>query len=132
MISKNFQFVQDLDLGGTSITATGLRELVKQSKYLEKVCIMGCKKLNHSDDQILLKSKIACQGVDDVFRFHLLPEVMSSDLPPITKSVLKTRSTLGLNKVYKYLFKRLMQIKIDDLIRNDNDPNAIITEANIE
>ena len=127
-LSKNFEFIQDLDLGGTNITASGLKELVKNSKYLERVCIMGCKKLNHSDDQILLKSKIECQGVDDVFRFHLLPEVTSSDLPPITKSVLKTRSTLGLNKVYKYLLKRLMQIKIDDLIRNENDPNSVISE----
>ena len=68
---------------------------------------MGCKRLNNSDDQILLKHKIACKGVDDVFRFHLLPEATSNDLPQITKSVLKTRSTLGLNKVYKYLLRRL-------------------------
>ena len=80
----------------------------------------------------MLKHKITCQGVDDVFRFHLLPEVTSSDLPPITKSVLKTRSTLGLNKVYKYLFKRLMSFKIEDLIRNENDPHSVITDANID
>jgi hypothetical protein len=84
---------------------------------------MGCKKLNHSDDMILIKKQIHCEGVDDVFRFQLQPDVSSNDLPPITKSVLKTRSTLSLNKVYKYLFKRLMQIKIEDLLRNDNDPN---------
>lgn len=92
---------------------------------------MGCKKLNHSDDQILLKKNIKCDGVDDVFRFHLQPDVSSSDLPPITKSVLKTRSTLSLNKVYKYLFKRLMQIKIDDLLP-DNESINLISEQNIE
>ena len=78
--------------------------------------------------------------MDDVFRFHLLPELISSDLPQITKSVLKTRSTLGLNKVYKYLFRRLLTLKVDDLIRNDNDPqielepnlDAIIPEEKIE
>ena len=93
---------------------------------------MGCKKLNNSDDQILTKKNIQCQGVDDVFRFHLLPELTSSDLPQITKSVLKTRSTLGLNKVYKYLFRRLLTLKIEDLVRDPNDPNEVLADANIE
>ena len=54
-IGKHFKFIQDLDLGGTSITATGLRDLVQLSPSLQKVCIMGCKKLNNSDDQILTR-----------------------------------------------------------------------------
>lgn len=93
---------------------------------------MGCKKVNSSDDQILLRRRINCQGVEDVFRFHLLPELVSSDLPLITRSVLKTRSTLGLNKVYKYLFRRLVSLKVDDLLRTDNgqiNPNNL-DEAN--
>lgn len=36
---------------------------------------------------------------------------------------MKTRSTLGLNKVYKYLFKRLVSMRVDDLQRN-NDANT--------
>ena len=131
-ITKQFEFIQDLDLGGTSITSSGLREMVQNAKYLEKVSIMGCKKLNNSDDQILIKKNIQCQGVDDVFRFHLLPELTSSDLPQITKSVLKTRSTLGLNKVYKYLFRRLLSLKIEDLVRDPNDPTEVLTDTNIE
>ena len=68
-----------------------------------------------------------------MFRFHLLPELISSDLPQITKSVLKTRSTLGLNKVYKYLFRRLLTLKVDDLIRNENDlPESQYSEPNID
>jgi hypothetical protein len=67
-----------------------------------------------------------------VFRFHLLPDVTSSDLPQITKSVLKTRSTLGLNKVYKYLFRRLLNLKIDDLLRNENDSVEQINDASID
>mmetsp|Transcript_7759 Transcript_7759/g.12020 ORF Transcript_7759/g.12020 Transcript_7759/m.12020 type:complete len:143 (+) Transcript_7759:155-583(+) len=98
---------------------------------------MGCKKLNNSDDQILTKARIECQGVDDVFRFHLHPELTSHDLPQITKSVLKTRSTLGLNKVYKYLFKRLLQQKVDDLLLRESDssyenPDSIVPEEKIE
>ena len=106
--------------------------MVNNTKYLQRVSIMGCKKLNNSDDQILTKKNIECQGVDDVFRFHLLPELTSSDLPQITKSVLKTRSTLGLNKVYKYLFRRLLSLKIEDLVRDPNDPTEVITDTNIE
>ena len=63
------------------MTAAGLRDLVDLGKNLENVSIMGCKKLNNSDDQILIRNQIKCQGVDDVFRFHLLPELISSDLP---------------------------------------------------
>ena len=109
----------------------GLRELVKNCNNLESVSIMGCKKLNNSDDQILIRRQINCQGVDDVFRFHLLPELVSSDLPQITKSVLKTRSTLGLNKVYKYLFRRLLALKVDALLRSDSAPGEVLDAEHI-
>ena len=68
--------------------------------------ISGCKRLNASDDSILRSNKINFEGGEDIFRFYLLPE-QNSDLPKITNSVLKTRSTLSLHKVYKYLFKKL-------------------------
>lgn len=73
-IAKNFGFLKHLDIGGTNISSGGLRDLVANSKSLKIVSIMGCKKLNNSDDQILLRQRIDCQGVEDVFRFHLLPE----------------------------------------------------------
>lgn len=132
LIAKQFELIKDLNLGGTNVSANGLRDMVGKCEYLTRVSIMGCKKLNHSDDQILLRKQIQCEGVDDVFRFQLQPDVCSNDLPPITKSVLKTRSTLSLNKVYKYLFKRLNQIKIDDLIRNEADPTQVLSEASID
>lgn len=47
---------------------------------------------------------------EDVFRFHLVPEY-NSDLPRITNSVLKTRGTLSLHKVYKYLLKKLDELE---------------------
>ena len=52
--------MEELDLGGTNITAVGLRDLVKSNSKLNSVSIMGCKKLNNSDDQILIRSKINC------------------------------------------------------------------------
>ena len=51
---------------------------------------------------------------------------------------MKTRSTLGLNKVYKYLFRRLLALKVEDLLRNDNNEfqdnniDHIIPEEKIE
>jgi len=59
-ISAQFKFMEELDLGGTNITAVGLRDLVKSNSKLNSVSIMGCKKLNNSDDQILIRSKINC------------------------------------------------------------------------
>ena len=49
-IANQFEFIENLDLGGTSITSTGLRHLVNSAGYLKHVSIMGCKKLNSSDD----------------------------------------------------------------------------------
>lgn len=74
---------------------------------------MGCKKLNASDELILRNLKICLESGDDVFRFNLLPE-HESNLPRITSSVLKTRSTLTLNKVHKYLIKKLNETQAED------------------
>lgn len=54
-ICKQFDLIKDLDLGGTNISANGLRDLVGKCENLKTVSIMGCKKLNHSDDQILVR-----------------------------------------------------------------------------
>ena len=105
-LAKHLKYMEDIDLGGTSVTIEGLRDLVTFCLNLKKVNIAGCKKLNASDDNILRINKINFEGGEDVFRFYLVPEQFT-DLPPITKSVLKTRSTLSLHKVYKYLIKKL-------------------------
>ena len=49
------------------------------------------------------------EGGEDVFRFNLVPEV-GSDLLRVTNSILKTRSTLSLYKVQKYLIKKLNEV----------------------
>lgn len=82
-LSKNLKYIEgktiiidfiDIDIGGTNITADSLRDLVSLCLNLKKVNISGCKKLNASDDRILLKNKINVEGGDDVFRFYLFPE----------------------------------------------------------
>lgn len=74
-IGTNFPYLEELNLGGINVTTTGLQDLVATSKSLTSVFIKGCKRLNVSDDQILLRKKISCTPVEDTFRFHLMPEL---------------------------------------------------------
>lgn len=110
-IAQHLKYLEDIDIGGTNITAESLRDLVALCLNLRKVNISGCKRLNAYDDRILLKNKINVEGGDDVFRFHLFPEQFS-DLPRIHAGVLKTRGTLSMHKVYKYLIKKLSSEKV--------------------
>jgi hypothetical protein len=105
-VAINFTYLEDLDIGGTAVTGEALREIVKYSLNVRHVNISGCKQLNASDDQILKKNKINVESGEDVFRFYLYPEE-GSELPKITSSVLKTRGTLSMNKVFRYLLKKL-------------------------
>jgi len=82
------------------------------------VNITGCKKLNASDDLILKAQKINVDAGEDIFRFHLVP-ASNSDLPKITSHILKTRSTLSLHKVYKYLVKKLSDASVDGIVDRD-------------
>ena len=117
-IAKNLKYLEEIDIGGTSITVESLRDLVTFCLNLKKVNISGCKKVNASDDKILQKHKINVEGGDDVFRFYLFPD-QYSDLPKITSSVLKTRATLSMHKVYKYLIKKLSSEKVIEDMPDD-------------
>ena len=112
-LAKELTFLEEIDVGSTNITGESLRELTIFCLNLKKVNITGCKKLNASDDLILRQNSINVESGEDVFRFHLIPEY-NSDLPKITTSVLKTRSTLSLHKVYKYLVKKLEEANFED------------------
>jgi hypothetical protein len=52
-IARNIKYLEDIDIGGTSVTGEALRELVSMCLNLKKVNITGCKRLNASDDLIL-------------------------------------------------------------------------------
>ena len=68
------KYLEDIDLGGTTVTSESLRELVTYCLNLRRVNITGCKRLNASDDNILRRNKINVEGGEDVFRFYLIPE----------------------------------------------------------
>ena len=71
------------------------------------------------------KHKINVESGEDVFRFHLRPED-NSDLPKITSSVLKTRGTLSMNKVYRYLIRKLIAEKAIENVGDDQQADLII------
>jgi hypothetical protein len=106
-------YLRELDVGSTNITGETLRKLVTVCLDLQRVNITGCKRLNASDDIVLKQHGVNVEAGEDVFRFHLLPEY-NSDLPKITTSVLKTRSTLSLHKVHKYLTKKLEESNAEE------------------
>ncbi len=87
--------------------------------------ITSCKKLNASDDHILKSNKINVDSGEDIFRFYLIPEPFS-DLPRITNSVLKTRSTLSVHRVYKYLIKKLSSEHVIEEISDDQVVDSVI------
>jgi len=117
-LAQNLTYLEEFDLGGTSVTTESLFELVAHCLNLRKVNISGCKKLNASDETILKKHKINVESGEDIFRFHLYP-YQGTELPEITKSVLKTRGTLSMNKVYRYLIKKLVGEKALDEVPED-------------
>ena len=117
--------MEELDLGGTSITTESLFDLVALCLNLRRVNISGCKKLNASDETILKKNKINVESGEDIFRFHLYPEA-DTELPEITKSVLKTRGTLSMNKVYRYLIKKLVSEKAIEDVPEDQPADSVL------
>lgn len=123
-LASDLNYLEELDIGSTNITGETLRKLVVFCKHLKKVNVMSCKRLNASDDIVLKQHGITVESGEDIFRFHLVPE-FHADLPKITTSVLKTRSTLSLHKVYKYLLKKLEENNVDEL--TVCDPNQVVT-----
>lgn len=124
-IAAKLKYLEELDIGGTNITSDSLQELVTLCLNLRKVNISGCKKLNASDELILKRHRINVESGDDIFRFYLLPEI-NSDLPKITTSVLKTRGTLSMNKVYKYLIKKLSHEKAIEDVPDDQQAESVV------
>lgn len=56
-ISRSLRYLEELDIGGTQVTGDGLREIVSGCLNIRKINIVGCKKLNASDDLILKINK---------------------------------------------------------------------------
>jgi len=134
-LNKTNDNLESLNLAGTSVTSECIYFIVREGAVsLTNVNIVGCKKLKNTDQELLKKHGFNIKGGEDVFRFNLLPEPFSG-LKKITQSVLKTRSTLSIYRVYKYLSKRLindMGLIPPDFMDNNIDHNEFISHMNIE
>lgn len=128
-LAKQLPYLEEIDVGSTNITGETLREIVTLCLNLRKVNITGCKKLCNHDDLVLKNNGINVEAGEDVFRFHLMPD-HNSDLPKITHSVLKTRSTLSLHKVYRYLFKKLQEANVHEYLDDSPIESSIIILCN--
>lgn len=53
------------------------------------------------------RNGLTVKAGEDLFRFYLLPDPFC-ELKKVTNSVLKTRSTLSIHRVSRYLAKRLL------------------------
>jgi len=101
---------------------------------LREVNIVGCKKLKANDQDLLKQHGFNVKAGEDVFRFNLLPEPFSG-FKKITQSVLKTRSTLSIYRVYKYLARRIisdMNLLPPDYPENSIDHDEFVSRLNIE
>ena len=134
-LNKNNDNLETLNLGGTGITSEWIYFIVQEGSIsLKNVNIVGCKKLKNTDQELLKTHGFNVIGGEDVFRFNLLPEPFSG-LRKITQSVLKTRSTLSIYRVYKYLAKRLisdMNLLTPEMSDNNFDHDEFITSINLE
>eukprot|EP00742_Colponemidia_sp_Colp-10_P006503 GILJ01006968.1.p1 GENE.GILJ01006968.1~~GILJ01006968.1.p1 ORF type:complete len:656 (-),score=43.23 GILJ01006968.1:188-2155(-) len=99
--------LETVNLGGTRVTGQGLDYLRSKCPNLKLINIMGCKFVLGMEQQDRLREVgVTLEAGEDTFRFYLVPH-SSTDLPRITTSVLKTRSTLSMQRVYRYLLRKL-------------------------
>lgn len=134
-LNKTNDNLETLNLSGTSITSEWIYFIIREAAiWLKNVNIVGCKKLKNSDQDILKSHGFNVLCGEDTFRFNLLPEPFYG-LRKITQSVLKTRSTLSIFRVYKYLAKRLindMNIFSPEVTENHLDHDEFINSLNLE
>lgn len=134
-LNKHNDKLETLNLAGTNITSECVDFIVREGALsLTNVNIVGCKKLKATDQELLKSKGFNVKGGEDVFRFNLVPEPFSG-LRKITQSVLKTRSTLSIYRVYKYLAKRLisdMSLLPSEFSEQCIDHDEFISKMNIE
>ena len=134
-LAKNSDSLESIDLSGTWITSECIYSIVSDSGIsLKEINIIGCKKLKSTDQDLLKRNGFNVKSGEDVFRFNLLPEPFSG-FKKITQSVLKTRSTLSIYRVYKYLARRIisdMNLLPSDYPENCIDHDEFMSRLNIE
>lgn len=80
--------------------------------------------MKNSDSDRLKNHGLNVQGGEDLYRFYLVPDPFC-EIKRITNSVLKTWSTLSIYWVNRYLAKRLLKEKSNNLNGSGSFENSI-------
>mmetsp|Transcript_19266 Transcript_19266/g.35347 ORF Transcript_19266/g.35347 Transcript_19266/m.35347 type:complete len:229 (+) Transcript_19266:1114-1800(+) len=116
MLSKVAE-IERLNISGTCVTREGLRVIANSLPNLKVLTANCCRLLNPEDRELL--QRVTVDINEDVFRFHLEP-TPGSKLPHITSNVLRTRSSLSILRVSKYIRRRLDKDDIEvDVVFED-------------
>jgi hypothetical protein len=109
---KRAHNLETFNLSGTFITRESLLLIKEKCSKLKKIILNGCRLLTYDDR--LIFSGIEVQLKEDIFRFQLTP-APGSKLPNITNNVLRTRSSLAIQRVCHYVNRKLdlYDIEID-------------------
>lgn len=101
--AKNFK---KLNLSGTYISREGLSAIKNNCLGIKTLVLHGCRLLSVDDGNIF--KNVYLELRDDIFRFQLLPGP-DTCLSSITNNILRTRSSLTIQRVAHYVCKKLSQ-----------------------
>ena len=125
--SKNFK---KFNLSGTYISRDGLASIHKHCKGVQSLIMHGCRLLSLDDVAIFKNCYVELR--DDIFRFQLLPTPDTS-LTSITNNILRTRSSLTIQRVAHYVYKKLQQAVCNiDIVCKDRILSSYMTLREVE
>lgn len=106
--------IERLNISGSCVTRDGLQLIAQKLPRLIELTANCCKLLTAADSGLI--SRATVHIYEDIFRFQLEP-TPGSKLPSITSNVLRTRSSLSILRVSKYICRRLERNDIDVDVR---------------
>jgi hypothetical protein len=103
LVGKAKQF-RKFNLSGTYVSREGLNAIARNCGNIQALILHGCRLLSNEDSMIFKNCHVELR--DDIFRFQLLP-TPETCLNSITNNILRTRSSLTIQRVAHYVFKKL-------------------------
>lgn len=130
LLALKAKSLKKLNLSGTYISRDGLNAIHKNCKNIETLILHGCRLLSQDDISIFPKCYVELR--DDIFRFQLLPTT-ETELSSITNNILRTRSSLTVQRVAHYVYKKLQQEVCNiDIICKDIVLSSYMTLREVE
>jgi len=129
MLTTETNNLKELNLSGTSITRNSLYAIKNCCPKLKSITLNGCRLLNPEDAEIF--GNIQVELNDDTFRFQLFPSEYTS-LPSVTTNILRTRSSLAIQRVSQFVMRKLNREDIEiDILRHKEVLGPYLTLADL-